>query len=62
MTGPYACPECGSEQLSWRVSRMATGFLRHSSREIRWLCRTCDHEWTDPIVNEPDPLPVPGSW
>lgn len=48
------CPECGGEQLAWRVHRTATRQLRHSQREIRWSCRGCAHEWVEGVDLRPD--------
>lgn len=44
---PVSCSACGSEHLKWRVQR--SGYpLPATMREVRWSCRDCGNEWSEP--------------
>lgn len=43
------CPNCGSEQLNWRVKRRANMSGLESGRELLWECRRCGERWVEQI-------------
>lgn len=42
------CPECGGDQVRWRVKRRPRSMARGQRNTLAWMCGSCGAGWEDP--------------